>query len=120
MIQKQTKVKIIDNTGAKVGQCIHVYKKKTSSVGNLILITVKQTHKYKKKIEKGKLFKALVVRTKAGKKNKLNNYISFNENSVILLNENLQPKGTRIFGPIPLLLRELKQFKLMSISSTLI
>ena len=123
MIQKQTKLKITDNTGAKKAQCIQIYKNKVAAVGSFILISIKKI-KYKHlriAVKKGDLFKALVIRTKFKKKNNFNHYITFNENSAILLNtQTNQPLGTRILGPVPLDLRGQKYCKILSLSSRFI
>jgi large subunit ribosomal protein L14 len=123
MIQKETQLFVADNTGAKIAQCIHVYKKKTARMGDIILISVKTTKKkskMKKPIIAGTIYKALVIRTKYASKNGMNSYVSFDNNSLILLNNQLQPVGTRIFGPVPLKLRQHKHFKIISLASNLV
>ena len=121
MIQIQTKVKIVDNSGVKKGQTIKIYNGNFGNIGDIILISVKQVKsKNKLKITKGKLFKALVVRTKFKNKNLMNNYISFNENSVILLNNKMVPVASRILGAVPSTLRRNKQLKILSLASTII
>lgn len=123
MIQKQTNLTVIDNSGIQKSKCIHVYKKPFAKIGDFILVTITQTKK--KKISKlnllkGSLFKALVIRTKYTNKNTMSNYLQFNENSVILLNKQNQPLGTRIFGPVPLSLRYINQFKIISLGAKLV
>ena len=121
MIKKETLLKVTDNTGAKKVKCIHVYKKKTGKIGDIILISVKSIKlKYKTKIKKGSLHKALLIRTKSKKKTKTNEYINFNENSVILLNNQKMPMGTRILGPVPSTLRNKKNLKIISMASHII
>jgi large subunit ribosomal protein L14 len=121
MIQKQSKLKITDNTGVKLAQCIHVYNGLSATIGEIILITIKKVSGKKQKgLPKGTLSKALLVRTKYLKKTNASNYISFDENSIILLNKQNQPLGTRILGPIPLILRKKKHLKILSVASTLI
>jgi large subunit ribosomal protein L14 len=123
MIQKQTKLKITDNTGAKKAQCIQIYKKKTATIGDFILLSIKKIKKKHTRISitKGSLFKALVIRTKFKRKNVFNHYITFNENSVILLNsQTKQPLGTRILGPVSFDLRKQKHCKILSLSSIFI
>lgn len=121
MIQVQTKLKVIDNSGVKKGQTIKIYKGKSGKMGDIILISVKQIQsKTKLKISKGNLFKALIVRTKYKRKNLINNYISFNENSIILLNDKNLPIASRILGPISGQLRKNKQLKVLSLASTVI
>lgn len=123
MIQMQTNLKVSDNTGVKKVQCIKVYTKKHAKIGDIILISVKKIKpKYNKKykISKGDMFKAILIRSKYNQKNYINNYISFNENSVILLNNQKKPLGTRILGPMPIFLRKLKFFKIITLSSIII
>lgn len=121
MIQVQTQLKVIDNSGVKKGQTIKIYKGKHGALGDIIQISVKQLQaKTKLKIAKGHMLKALVVRTKYKSKNLLNHYVSFNENSIILLNPQNVPLASRILGPIPIQLRKNKQVKVLSLASTLI
>lgn len=123
MIQIQTKLIIIDNTEAKQAQCIKVYTGKTANIGDTILISVKKTRSHtnsKIKIKKGEVFKGLVINTKYKRKKKLfNESILFDNNTVILLNNQNKPIGTRILGPISEQLRKLKQFKLISLASAI-
>ena len=120
MIHIQTKLKINDNTGVKLGQCIKIYKSKTGKIGNTILISVKKLRlnpKKKVKITKGDLFKALIVHTKYIQKNTIGNMIQFDKNSAIVLNNQNKPLGTRLFGPITSEFRKQKKFKILSLSS---
>nr|YP_010394616.1 ribosomal protein L14 [Plasmopara halstedii]DAZ89053.1 TPA_asm: ribosomal protein L14 [Plasmopara halstedii] len=123
MIQIQTKLKINDNSGVKIGQCIKIYKKKFGKIGDMILISVKKLRpKQKKKIKivKGDLFKALIIHTKYQKKSTINNMIKFDENSIIILNNQDKPLGTRIFGPITSEFRKQKNFKILSLASNIL
>jgi large subunit ribosomal protein L14 len=123
MIQKQTKLQITDNTGAQLALCIQIYKKKTASIGDFILVSLKKinTKHTRISISKGGLFKALVIRTQFKYKNMYNHYIKFNENSVILLHsQTKQPLGTRVLGPVSLDLRRQKCCKILSLSSLFI
>lgn len=124
MLQKQTQLIIKDNSGVKKAQCIQVYNKKIGTVGDLILVSVKQIQKKrdnsKISLEKGSLYKALIIGQKNFKSNLLGTYTLFNENSAILLDNQNQPIGTRILGPIPLSLRFVKKFKLIAIGSVFI
>ena len=120
MIQKQTILTVADNSGVKKVQCIHIYNKKSiGKVGDKILITVKQS-KSKASISKGTLLSGIIVRTKSSSKTKSNHYITFEENSIVLINKQNQPISTRIFGPIPLYFRTNKKFKIISLGSVLI
>lgn len=121
MIHVQTKLKVIDNSGAKKVQTIKIYRGKWGQVGDLIQISIKSVKaKTKLKISKGSIWKALIVRSKYNRKNLLNHYLSFNENSVILLNNQNVPIASRILGPIPFFLRNQKQVKILALASTLI
>ncbi len=124
MLQKQTQLRIKDNSGVKKAQCIQIYNKKIGTIGDLILISVKQVQKKKKNskitLVKGSLFKALIIGQKCFKSNLLGTYTLFDENSAILLNNQNQPIGTRILGPIPISLRFSKNFKIISIGSVFI
>ncbi|MFI4847109.1 MAG: 50S ribosomal protein L14 [Candidatus Carsonella ruddii] len=122
MIQEQTKLKVIDNSGGKIVKCIKVLKgtnKKIAKLGELIKVVVKDCL-YNSKIKKGQVLNAIVSRTVFFSKRNDGTYLSFNENSVILLNNNFQMIGTRIIG---VLSKEIKNFflnKSVNFSSELI
>ena len=125
MIHIQTKLKIKDNTGVKIGQCIKIYKKPVGTIGDIILISVKNLrlnkNKRKKiKITKGNLLKALIIQTKYSVKNTIGNYIKFDNNSAIILNNQNKFMGTRILGPITSELKKKKQFKILYLSSNIL
>jgi large subunit ribosomal protein L14 len=121
MIQIQTKLKINDNSGIKLGQCIKIYKKnKKGIIGDTILISVKNLKlnpKKKIKIIKGDLFKAIIVHTKYSYPSTIGNYIRFDSNCCIILNNQNKLIGTRIFGPITSKFRQFKQLKILSLAS---
>jgi large subunit ribosomal protein L14 len=97
MISVGTTLKASDNSGARLIKCIRVYKRKDKgSIGDTILVTVK-SHNPKKKIKKGELYKALIIRTKYSFKY-YNNYYKFSDNAAILLNKKQIPIGTKLFG----------------------
>ena len=123
MIQIQTKVKINDNSGIKIGQCLKIYKKKVGQIGDTILISVKKLRLNKKKkikIVKGDLFKALIIHTKYQKIGTIGNMLKFDKNSIIILNNQNKPLGTRIFGPITSEFRKQKHFKILSLASNIL
>lgn len=123
MIQVQTKLKINDNSGIKLGQCIKIYKNKIGKIGDVILISVKKIRLNKKKkikIIKGNLFKALIIHTIYQKKSTIGNFIKFDKNCAIVLNNQNKPLGTRIFGPITSEFRKYKNFKILSLSSNIL
>jgi large subunit ribosomal protein L14 len=121
MIHIQTQLNVIDNSGAKRVQTIKIYRGKWGQVGDVIQVSVKHVQaKTKLKISKGSIWKALIVRSKSNNKSALNHYLSFNENSVILLTNQNVPIASRILGPVPLFLRNQKQIKILALASTLI
>ena len=121
MIQVQSKLKVIDNSGVKKSQAIKIYQGKNGKIGDIVLVSVKQVQpKSKTNILKGSLHKALIVRTKYKSKGNDSNYVSFDENSVLLLKNHNTPMATRILGPVPLQLRKNKQLKIISLASHII
>ena len=116
MIKKESRLKIADNSGAKEVLCIRVLggtKKRYASLGDKIVVTIKNALP-NGNIKKGSVSNAVVVRTKKEIKRKDGSYIRFEDNAAILLNENDEPRGTRVFGPVA---RELRQKKFMKIVS---
>lgn len=123
MIYIQTKLNINDNSGIKLAQCLKIYKKKTGKIGDIILISIKNlklNNKKKIKISKGDLLKAIIIYTKYKNKNTIGNFIKFDINSIIILNNQNKPLGTRIFGPITSYFRKIKKFKILSLSNQII
>ncbi|MBU0671240.1 MAG: 50S ribosomal protein L14 [Patescibacteria group bacterium] len=108
MIQPGTRLKVADNTGAKTIECIKViggFKKRYARVGDIITISVKEAVPHSQ-VKKGDVLRAVVVRTRKETGRKDGTYIRFNENAAVIIDkESKEPKGTRIFGPIP---REIK------------
>jgi large subunit ribosomal protein L14 len=126
MLQIGSSVKVIDNSGAKIAQCIHVitpYKSDFACIGDLILISIRKVRKNRAditKISKGKIFRAIVLRTK-----KFNCYIrgnkyKFLENGVVLLTNQNKLVATRIFGPVTKNFRYTKYLKLLIVSAGII
>jgi len=126
MIQNNTVLHIIDNSGAKIAECIKVYsgyKRRYAAAGDTILVTIKSLRSKRRsisKIKKGELYKALVIRTKSKKTLANGDSISFKENSAILLTKQNKFVGTRIFGAVPKVFKKTKFFKLITLSSGLI
>ncbi|MFH1536527.1 MAG: 50S ribosomal protein L14 [Patescibacteria group bacterium] len=108
MIQVGSRIKVADNTGAKMIQCIKVpggFQKRYARIGDIITVSVKEAMPHSQ-VKKGDVLRAVVVRTRKETRRKDGTYIRFDENAgVIIEKENKEPRGTRIFGPIP---RELK------------
>ena len=116
MIQQESRLKIADNSGAKEVLCIRVLggtQKRYASLGDKIVVTIKNALP-NGNVKKGSVSNAVVVRTKKEIKRKDGSYIRFEDNAAILLNENDEPRGTRVFGPVA---RELRQKKFMKIVS---
>ncbi len=123
MIQERSLLLVADNTGAKLVMCIKVLggtNRKYAYVGNIIKIVVKNVFS-KSKIKKGDIFKAVIIRTKYNICRSDGTVIKFDNNSCVILNDtNLQPLGTRIFGPITKELRCEKFMKIVSLASEVI
>lgn len=108
MIQPQTILKVIDNSGAKVVRCFRILggtRKRYAQIGDVIVASV-QIAEPRKEIKKKAVVKAIIARQKKPFRRKDGSYLRFDENSVILINEKKEPLGNRIFGPIP---REIKE-----------
>ena len=116
MIQVESKLDVADNSGAKKISCVKVLggsKRRYAGIGDLIVVSVKEAMPHSK-VKKGEVYTAVIVRTKKGIGRPEGTYIRFDTNSAVLLNNNLEPIGTRIFGPVA---RELIQKKFMKIVS---
>lgn len=116
MIQMQTNLGVADNSGAKRVQCIKVLggsHRRYAGIGDVIKVTVKDAIP-RGKVKKGDVFNAVVVRTRKGIRRPDGSVIRFDGNAAVLLNNNLQPIGTRIFGPVT---RELRSERFMKIIS---
>jgi len=108
MIQPQTKLKVADNTGAKVIQCFHVLggsKRRYAQIGDIIVAAVKVAEP-RRPVKKHDVVRAVVVRQKKEFRRADGSYIRFGENAAVILEKEKEPKGGRIFGPIPRELRE--------------
>ncbi|MGB9701435.1 MAG: 50S ribosomal protein L14 [Candidatus Kapaibacteriota bacterium] len=118
MIQEETNLSVADNSGAKKIRCIRVlggHGKQYATVGDLIVITVKSAIP-NAPVKKGKVYKAVVVRTKKEVRRKDGSYIRFDDNAAVLLNEKGEPRGTRIFGPVARELREKNYMRIVSLA----
>ena len=118
MIQTQTVLKVADNTGAKEIMCIRVLggtARRYANIGDVIVACVKKAAPGGV-VKKGEVVKAVVVRSKKGLKRADGSYIKFDENSAVIIKEDKNPKGTRIFGPVARELREHDFTKIMSLA----
>jgi len=116
MIQEQSILNVADNSGARFVMCIKVLggsRRRYAGIGDTIKISVKEAIP-RGKVKKGEIFKAVIIRTKKGVRRSDGSIIRFDTNSCIILNNNDQPLGTRIFGPVT---RELRNEKFMKIIS---
>lgn len=116
MIQMQTVLDAADNSGARRLMCVKVLggsKRRYARVGDIIKVSVKEAIP-RGKVKKGEMYNAVVVRTKKGVRRSDGSLIRFDSNAAVLLNNQLQPIGTRIFGPVT---RELRSEKFMRIVS---
>ena len=116
MIQMQTNLTVADNSGAKRVQCIKVLggsHRRYAGIGDVIKVTVKDAMP-RGKVKKGDVYNAVVVRTRKGVRRSDGSVIRFDGNAAVLLNNQLQPIGTRIFGPVT---RELRSERFMKIIS---
>ncbi|MDD0854498.1 50S ribosomal protein L14 [Halobacteriovorax sp. GB3] len=118
MIQMQTKLDVADNSGAKEVKCIKVLggsKRMTAGLGDIIVVAVQQALPGGK-IKKGDVKKAVIVRTAYPIRREDGSYITFDNNSVVILNNNNEPVGTRIFGPVARELRAKSFTKICSLA----
>jgi large subunit ribosomal protein L14 len=126
MIQQNTILKVLDNSGAKTVRCIKVlggFKKKIAKLGDLIVVSIQQVRNNTKsniKVKKKEVYQALVILTKVGYTKKTGFKDSFFENSVILINKQGNPVGTRILGPLSRTLKKKSFQKILSIASATI
>lgn len=118
MIQQESIVKIADNSGAKSALCIRVLggsKRRYASVGDVIVITVKDAIP-NSPVKKGEVLQAVVVRTAKEVRRRDGSYIRFDENAAVLVNQQGEPTGTRIFGPVGRELRDKRYMKIVSLA----
>lgn len=122
MIQPETKLNVADNSGAKKLYCIKVLggsKRRYASVGDVIVVSVKEALP-NSKVKKGDVMKAVVVRTAKEVGRPDGSYIKFDDNSAVLVNNQGEPVGTRIFGPVARELRAKRFMKIVSLAPEVI
>ena len=118
MIQQMTELDIADNSGAKRLRCIKVLggtRRRYATVGDVIVVSIKEAIP-RSKVKKGDVKKAVVVRTKKEIKRRDGSTIRFDSNSAVLINEQREPLGTRIFGPVARELRARRFVKIISLA----
>lgn len=119
MIQQETKLKIVDNTGGKEASCIKVLGgsgRRYAALGDIIVISVTKATP-RSSVEKGTVHKAVIVRTKKEKRREDGTAVRFDDNACVLLDANQEPVGTRIFGPVGEELRQKGFMRLISLAS---
>ena len=118
MVQPQTRLKVADNTGAKEIMCIRVMGgsfRRSANIGDTIIASVK-TANPGGEVKKGDVVKAVIVRSKKGTRRPDGTYIRFDDNAAVIINDQKQPRGTRIFGPIARELREHDYLRIVSLA----
>lgn len=118
MIQNETKLSVADNTGAKKLLCIRVLggsRRKSGNIGDVIVASVKEAAPGGV-VKKGEVVRAVIVRTCTGLRRKDGSYISFDDNAAVIINEQNNPRGTRIFGPVARELRDRDFMKIISLA----
>ena len=118
MVQQESRLRVADNTGAKEILCIRVLGGSTrryANIGDVIVASVKDATPGGV-VKKGDVVKAVVVRTKHGARRKDGSYIKFDENAAVIIKEDGNPRGTRIFGPVAREFRDKKYMKIVSLA----
>jgi len=122
MIQQETFLKVADNTGAKEIKCIRVLGgsgRKYGSVGDVIVASVRKAAPGSA-VRKGEVVRAVIVRTAKGVHRADGTYVRFDENAAVLIREDKNPRGTRIFGPVARELRDKEYMKILSLAPEVI
>ena len=122
MIQGESYLKVADNTGAKEIHCIRVLggsKRKYGNIGDVIVASVRKAAPGGT-VKKGEVVKAVIVRTKRGIRREDGTYVRFDENAAVIIKEDRNPRGTRIFGPVARELREKDYMKILSLAPEVI
>ncbi|NLD84029.1 MAG: 50S ribosomal protein L14 [Clostridiales bacterium] len=118
MIQPQTRLKVADNSGAKEIMCIRILGgsfRRSASIGDIIVASVK-TASPGGTVKKGDVVKAVIVRVAKTRRRPEGSYIRFDDNAAVIINDDKQPRGTRIFGPVARELREKDFMKIISLA----
>ena len=118
MLQQESYLKVADNTGAKEIKCIRVLggsKRKYGNIGDVIVASVRKAAP-NGNVKKGDVVKAVIVRSKKGVRRNDGTYIRFDENAAVLIKDDKNPRGTRIFGPVARELRDKEFMKILSLA----
>ena len=122
MVQQETRLKVADNTGAKEILCIRVMGGSTrryAGIGDIIVASVRKATPGGT-VKKGEVVKAVIVRTKRGVRREDGSYVRFDENAAVIIKDDKNPRGTRIFGPVARELRERDFMKILSLAPEVI
>ena len=122
MIQAETRLTVADNSGAKVLYCIKVLggsRRRYASVGDIIVVAVKEAIP-NAKVKKGDVLKAVVVRTKKAARRADGSYVKFDRNAIVIVDNDGNPKGTRIFGAVARELRDKRFMKIVSLANEVV
>ena len=122
MIQQESYLKVADNTGAKEIHCIRVLggsRRKYGNIGDIVVASVRKAAPGGT-VKKGDVIKAVIVRTKRGVRREDGTYVRFDENAAVIIKEDKNPKGTRIFGPVARELRDKDFMKILSLAPEVI
>ena len=122
MVQMESYLKVADNTGAKEIHCIRVLggsKRKFGNIGDIIVASVRKAAPGGT-VKKGEVVKAVIVRTKRGVRREDGTYVRFDENAAVIIKEDHNPRGTRIFGPVARELRDKDFMKILSLAPEVI
>jgi len=122
MVQMESYLKVADNTGAKEIHCIRVLggsKRKYGNIGDVIVASVRKANPGGT-VKKGDVVKAVIVRSKRGVRREDGSYVRFDENAAVIIKEDRNPRGTRIFGPVARELREKDFMKILSLAPEVI
>ena len=122
MVQMESYLKVADNTGAKEIHCIRVLggsKRKYGNIGDVIVASVRKANPGGT-VKKGEVVKAVIVRSKRGVRREDGSYVRFDENAAVIIKEDKNPKGTRIFGPVARELCEKDFMKILSLAPEVI
>ena len=118
MLQQESYLKVADNTGAKEIKCIRVLggsRRKYGNIGDVIVASVRKAAP-NGTVKKGEVVKAVIVRSKKGVRRNDGTYVRFDENAAVLIKEDKNPRGTRIFGPVARELRDKEYMKILSLA----
>lgn len=118
MIQENTRFTIADNSGAKIGMCVKVLggsRRRYGHIGDTVVMVVKSSLPGSQ-VKKGTLQKAVIIRTKKEFRRRDGSYVRFDDNAAVLIDNNREPLGTRIFGPVARELREKQYMKIISLA----